>query len=138
MAKLPGLKRLMLEDFPEQKGWIGKLLDPLNLFMEQVYSALSRNLTIAENMNQAVLTVRVKEGVATPTTPYYVKNTTKSKPLGVVITNSTDEDQSGYSGPLGLLWEYVDSSNQIKINTIYGLKTSSGTYYVLTLFVHTN
>lgn len=51
MANLPEVKRLLREDFTEVKGdWIDKLIYPINMFNEQVYSVLNKSLTFEDNM----------------------------------------------------------------------------------------
>jgi hypothetical protein len=57
MARVPPLQRLKIEDFKGQEEWIGKLVGPLNTFMEQVTSALNKNLTINDNMQALIKTV---------------------------------------------------------------------------------
>ena len=51
MATLPTIKRVQRSDLggdiPE---WVDSLLSPLNQFIEEVYSAFNRNLTIPENV----------------------------------------------------------------------------------------
>jgi hypothetical protein len=51
MASLPTIKRVQRSDLggdiPE---WVDSLLSPLNQFIEEVYSAFNKNLTIPENV----------------------------------------------------------------------------------------
>jgi hypothetical protein len=52
------VKKLLVEDFPpEQQEWIAKLLQPINLFIEQVNFALINDLTLQENARAQVRTV---------------------------------------------------------------------------------
>lgn len=57
MAKLPVIKRVLREDIPNAPDWIGKLLYPVNLFFEQVFNALDKNLTLSENIQSQIKTV---------------------------------------------------------------------------------
>jgi hypothetical protein len=51
MAKISATKKIALEEFPnEARGWISKLVNPVNKFFEQSYFALSKGLTIADNL----------------------------------------------------------------------------------------
>jgi hypothetical protein len=59
MAQLPQIKRLLVEDFPDQQEWIGKLLIVLNDFMQATSNALDKNLTITDNFNQQVKTLTI-------------------------------------------------------------------------------
>jgi hypothetical protein len=65
MARPPSIRQisreLLVGSLPE---WLDGLLKPLNTFMGQVQDALSRNLTVTENLAMAWLDVTVTEGVA--------------------------------------------------------------------------
>lgn len=50
MAQLPKIRRFLKEDFADQSDWIGKLFMPLNQFLDSVYRALNRGITINENI----------------------------------------------------------------------------------------
>jgi hypothetical protein len=54
MAALPPIKRIMREDVKEAPKWIEKIIYPVNLFMDAVYSSLNRNLTFTENITSQV------------------------------------------------------------------------------------
>lgn len=50
--KLPVFRRISEADFPKEiKIWIGKLLIPLNLFIDQVRNGLDKNITFSENIS---------------------------------------------------------------------------------------
>jgi len=51
MAKPPSVRRLLVEDFPpEQRQWIGTLLQILNQFMDQTGFALGKNVSFVDNV----------------------------------------------------------------------------------------
>lgn len=50
MAKLPSQRRISREDLTDAPSWIVRLLNPLNSFMEAVYSALNGRITFVENV----------------------------------------------------------------------------------------
>lgn len=61
MANLPTTKRITQEELqgdPQQQ--IQTMMRPLNLFFEDVYSALNRDLTFQENIDAQITTVRFK------------------------------------------------------------------------------
>lgn len=127
-------KKLMAEDFVEQKDWIAKLLQPFNQLLESLTSALNKQLTFNDNFDAMVTDVVVTEGF---TDPVFLTVNTKTVPRGVIISRAinVDDGDFGVSGALGLSWEYVHTTNQIKITSVYGLDTSKK--YRLTLFIHT-
>jgi len=59
MSKIPPIRRLSAEDFKEQADWIGKLLAPINDFMERTSSSLNQRLTVGDNMLGTVLTAQL-------------------------------------------------------------------------------
>ena len=61
MASLPTIKRVQRTDLgsnvPE---WVDSLLSPINQFMEEIYSAFNRNLTIPENVAGQIIDINFK------------------------------------------------------------------------------
>lgn len=55
--KLPNLKRLVREDFPDAPDWLGDLFDTINPFIESVYSGFNHQLTFGDNLGCQVATV---------------------------------------------------------------------------------
>jgi hypothetical protein len=132
MSKIPSVKRLMAEDFYDQKSWIGKLLQPLNTFMEQVTLALNKRLTISDNLQAQLSKLTVTEG----TNEYYVKVTFTDIPQGVFVSKVRDIDSKGYDTAVGVLWDYLHETQQVKITKVFGLKDSQKGKYELTLYIH--
>ena len=128
MAQLPSLKRILSESFPEVK-WIGRLLGPLNQFIEEVVRALNNELTIAANMDGVVKTVMV-DG----TYPVKFLWTRASRPTVAWIGQC--REVSGPHTPLGaalfLDWEFT-GDGQIKINEIAGLSDSPTAKFYVTI-----
>lgn len=60
MAKVPPIRRLLIEDFPSEKSWIGKLFEILNSFIITTVNGLTSQLTIRENMLAQIDVVRVR------------------------------------------------------------------------------
>ena len=50
MTAIPQIRRLVAEDFPQQKSWIRPMFQILNLFMESIVTSINRKLTIRGNM----------------------------------------------------------------------------------------
>ena len=58
MASLPTIKRVQRSDLgSDVPVWVDSLLSPINQFIEEVYSAFNRNLTIAENVKGQIKTI---------------------------------------------------------------------------------
>lgn len=60
LAKIPTIRRLLVEDFPQQKSWIGRLFEPVNTFLITVINAMNNQLTIHENMLAQTDRVRIR------------------------------------------------------------------------------
>lgn len=51
MAKIPAITSIPIESFPKDvQAWVGKLLNPLNQFLNAAVLALSANLTFSDNL----------------------------------------------------------------------------------------
>jgi hypothetical protein len=59
--KLPTFKRIVSEEFPEQRKWLPKLIAPLNSFLEQVTQGLNKNITVQDNLDAEIKTITVSE-----------------------------------------------------------------------------
>jgi hypothetical protein len=126
MASLPKIRRLVVEDFPDQKDWIGKLLLPLNEFMESVNQALDKNLALEENVSAQIkeLSFQTRSTVSA-TFPLYFKLTLTRKPIGVLVVRAIEDD----AAPATLttaVWAYweLTQDGQIKISNLSGLSAS--------------
>jgi len=76
VAKAPNIKRLLLEDFPEQSDWIEKLILTINQLSVTIATALNRGLTLRDNLQvgyielsidlsqPTMLPLQVKHGLA--------------------------------------------------------------------------
>lgn len=47
---IPAITSLRVEDFPDQKQWIGKLLFPINQFLLSVTKAVNGNIRLGQNI----------------------------------------------------------------------------------------
>ena len=48
--RVPRIDRILKQDLPEAPGWVDRLLDPLNRFIESIGSAVGGRLTIGDNL----------------------------------------------------------------------------------------
>lgn len=64
MASLPTIKRLSREDIREAPSWVERLIYPLNLFFDSVYTALNKNLTFKENFIAQIQTFEILAGAS--------------------------------------------------------------------------
>lgn len=129
MAALPQLKRLLLESFQDQKDWIGRLLIPLNEFMESVTAAFANGLTFRENV-----LCQIKElDVSTTSQPQTFRYTLSSRPLALIKASIVEKaaTPATITSAVDIDWEYTGVD--IKIKNVSGL--TAGKTYKLTVIV---
>jgi hypothetical protein len=134
VSTLPPIQRLSLEDFPtDQKKWLGKLLSPLNQFMESVYQSLNQGLTLKDNMAATVLETQL-EGQF----PAKMSWTLKSKPVAVLLgqVERVDGTTVSLASAVGLRWSY-NGQGTLQIDQITGITPSSTVKYRVTLVCFT-
>lgn len=133
MAKLPPNKRITREDLKDAPEWIDRLLDPLNSFMEAVYAALDRDLTIGDNVSGETKVFQIKAGALATDNTFTFTTTAKRTPKHVIPTRV--EKVAVVYEPLGVVvgidWRF--DAGQIIIDAIAGLTT--GSTYNITLLV---
>lgn len=121
MAKLPPISRFLREDFPGQD-WIDKLLWPLNQFMNTIYGAMNKNLTLNDNCACQIKTISVtSDGSGNASTSFAWG--LSAIPTDVWVSRVTTTSGSNPSGAVGILWEY--DGTKISVGTIFGLANSS-------------
>lgn len=133
MAKLPPVQRLVTEDFSDQKKWIGKLLSPINQFMESIYQSLNRGLTLKDNLAADVLETQL-EGVF----PAKIAWTLKSKPVAVLVgqVELVSGATVSLSSAVGIRWSY-NGQGVLQIDQVLGITPSATAKYRLTLVCFT-
>jgi hypothetical protein len=133
VSRLPPVQRLSLEDFPDQKKWLGKLLSPINQFMESVYQSLNQGLTVKENMAGTLLEV-ILEG----SMPAKAAWSLKSKPVAVLLgqVERTDGTTITLSSAIGIRWSY-NGEGTLQIDQITGITPSSSAKVRVTLICFT-
>lgn len=131
MASLPPVKRLVREEFPDQKGWIGKLLDPINRTIEFLSGAFNKGIDFDNNI--ACIKKEIEFLNDVNAFPITFQNTLRTKPWGVFIGYAEDVT-TGAVISLGNSpsWE-LNAKAEIQINGISGL--TSDREYVVRLLV---
>lgn len=134
MAKLPNIKRLVVEDFPAaERKWLPQLLSPLNSFMEAVYAALNRQLTVNDNMAGEVRAVEL-DGVM----PLELAWSLKTKPRAVIVGDCYRKDGTELTlvDAVGVRWHYTQGG-ALSVDQVVGVTPSASARYVLELVILT-
>lgn len=130
--QLPPVRRLIVEDFPSQKGWIDRLLYPLNQFLTSMATGLQNGLTFQENILSQIQTVTISNNTAE--FPILFKWNFHNKPQ-MVFMNAFDVSTipQPFSSAVFPTWVYLDASKQIQVSSITGLVANQK--YSLTFLV---
>lgn len=137
MSELPQIRRLLVEDFMEQKEWISKLFIPLNNFMDGTFGALNRGITLRQNMAADIKVVTVNR---VPTAADYigVPWTIPQKPISVHVGRivRTDNTAVVLAAAIQIQWEY-DTNKGLRLTNLLGVTPTATATYDLTLAIFT-
>lgn len=118
-------RKFAVEQFdPGQQAWIGNLLSPLNLLIQQLVSGFSNSVTVQENLYQELKTVAFTNEAAS--FPLTFRTKFMSSPLSLAVgycATSAGEMPTAYPWPV---WSYANGS--VTVSSIAGL--TSGASYV--------
>jgi len=136
MSKLPQVRRLLIEDFPDQKDWVGNLFSPLNVFMDGVISCLSKGISLRDNMAADII-VNNTSRVPTLKKPIVLPwNSRLGLPASITIGNITRVDGANFVlvAPVAIQWKY-DFSQGILITNIIGITPTADDKFNITYTV---
>ena len=130
MAGLPTTKKIYRADLGNDiPTWVDNLLSPLNSFIEQVYSAMDRNLTLPNNVSSQLESIEFTTSStysASQTFPEIsIRRTIPRYTTFVIVGNVMDSGnpQKKFTTPVFPSWS--DENGIIKIRYISGLTNST-------------
>lgn len=128
----PTIKRIVVEDFPDQKSWIGKLLLPLNQALQSISKSLTKGLTFEDNFKAQIKTLDFVK--AADSFPLYFACTVAG-PQGVLILKAVPVTGSASPTIASAVWADWESTEdgRIKVTNLTGL--TDGTRYKVTFLV---
>lgn len=131
MSKISPSK-LSIEDFPEQRSWIGKLFEVLNQFSGELNTSFQNALTIQDNLFQEIKELKFK--YSTDQLPIKFRAKFGTSPQGILPIYLYDTTSNVY-GPAAPwpVWSYADG--QVSIASIVGL-TSNHNYVMRLLIIY--
>jgi len=125
MAVLPATKRItradLGEDIPE---WVDNLLSPLNAFIEQIYTAFNKNISIPENIASQIIQLEINTNASYssgifPSTSF--KRNLSKKANVVLIGQVKDLSNNEFKFVAGGYPSWEDNNGTINIYYIPGL-----------------
>lgn len=124
-------KKLTVEDFKDEQGWIGKLLQPLNDFFGQVNQGFNNGLTVEDNFSQEIKEIKFLND--STNFPLNFKTKFSINPKGLTLIYCVDSSNAALTVQPWLNWSY--NNGIITIRSITGLVTSS-TYTIRILVIY--
>lgn len=117
MSLIPSSTTLRVEDFPEQKEWIGKLFLPINTLITAFTSAINGNITYGDNIPSVTQALEFVYGGPTDY-PKKFRWTLPVKPVEVRVAQAFEDNT-----PVAVVcaWSYAD--NQISITEFVRLSS---------------
>ena len=132
MARVPDFKRITVEDFKaEDQPLVKKLAFPINSHIEQVRSALSKNIDF-ENLNQELKTLSFTTNEnSQPLTDLTFRSNLTSRVQGIMVVRTViTSSNTSYASTLPVI-SWSQAADQVFILNIGGLEPETG--YELTL-----
>ncbi len=133
--RLPTQKKILREDLKNAPAYVDGIIEPVNSFMESVYQALNKNITLTENISSFI-----KELIYTTPSTYpsgvenvRFQNTLRTRPTGILLMQIYD--RATYVPPPGPVYiPWVDDNGTLVIYPITGLAASK-TYFIRLVIV---
>ncbi len=133
--KLPQSKKILKEDVKDAPSWVDNIIGPINSFMETVYQAMNKNITLSENIASFLKEITYTTPSTYPSGVDNVEilNTLKSRAIGVMVMQAYEKNT--YIPAAGAVYvPWVESNTNIVISTITGLAASKT--YIIRLLVY--
>lgn len=132
MAQLPQLRRLLVEDFKNEKKWIGPLFLTVNNFMESVVNAFNKSLTLIDNTTSDIKTLTLSS-VPSASSPAAIKWTKTNSPISVLVGNVVLTAGGAFSLTTAVQVQWAMSGTSLQITGLTGITPTSAVQYDLTL-----
>jgi len=137
--RLPIYKRIRREDVPDLPDSIGRLIYPINSFMETVWNTLNKNFTFADNFQSFQKSLEFTTDAAYSsgtweTLTFAIPDSFKVRVSGVLVLQLLPQDMSLVTNVTGLYVAWQEVERTVQIPWIGGLDDST-TYNVSFLVV---
>lgn len=125
MGKIKATQRLIVEDFPEQKDWIGKLFYVVNRFITEVIAALNGNIVFEQNITGQEHLFDFKYVSDAVSFPLEFKWNLSVKPKAFDIVAATVETSTTSETPMIAVaaWQFTTEGN-IRVTRIHAISSA--------------
>lgn len=114
--------KLTLEDFPDQRDWIGKMFSVLNTFTGDLVRAFSNQISVEDNLFQEIKEIKWINSSNEFPLKFKTKFSTAPKGLSVIYLYNNTLSAYSTSAPW-VQWGFQDG--QVLISAISGLTAAS-------------
>lgn len=122
---LPSLKRLRIEDFPQNmQDFVSKLAFPLNSAFDSLFAAFNNGITFADNFLCTVSSVTITvdaNGVPTNNAIVILNAALAGKNVTGLVVLSAKSTNAGTLPMGGIFVDWSQNSQQLIINNVKGL-----------------
>ena len=135
MGRIPDLKRITKEDFPEKdRELVEKLAFPINSHMEQVRNLFNRNITF-ENLAQDLITITLQTGTdSKPLNNPEFKSSLNNRVRGImVVSASITSNNTSFVNETPFI-SFSQDNDLVTITNISGLEAETA-YELLLLTI---
>lgn len=122
MSTIRSKTRLVVEDFPDQKGWIGKLIQPINDFLTEAIKILNGGVTFADQMLGKDHLFSFEYQSESITFPIGFQWTLAQAPKSLLVASSTEDDAAI---AVAVAWQYTNDG-QVQLTSVVKLDNSPG------------
>jgi hypothetical protein len=123
--RLNSAKKLIPEDYPEKDyELVRRLADALNPFIFSVFTAISKQITLYENLKAQTFTINLEAGESTKEIKYDLNE----RPNAVYIGNALKSDNTQVSEAITISWILNQGSLNVKF-----IGLNAATKYKITL-----
>jgi hypothetical protein len=131
MSKLPN-QSFSIEDFQEQKDWIGKILSPINKLILDLVGFFNNGITVRDNLYQEIKEIKFVNN--STNLPLKFRTKFQLHPQGLMtiyLFNNTLGEMSAQVPAYS--WDYTNG--ELSIDDLTGL-TASSTYTIRVLVIY--
>lgn len=127
--RLPTIKKILREDLKDAPEYVNGIIGPVNSFMEWVYQALNKNISLADNISSFVREFTYTTSATYPADMVMqtFQNELRARATGVIIMQVVDKTNYIPHAATGVSW--VELNGAIQIHLVTGLEASK-TYTV--------
>lgn len=131
MSIIQAPKRIIVEDFnSEDRAVAERIANSVNIFMDEVFNSLNKGISVNDNLNQNIKTVKViVDANGNPIFPIKFPNNLKTKLVGLQVIRSI-----GVLVKSTPFVDFTENAGIVTINNIQGL-TENTEYQLVILTI---